>query len=258
MGMSMETLGVALGIAGNVIQIMVFASPIPTFWRIVKMRSTESFSAIPYLTTLLSNSLWLYYGLLKVNEMVLVTISGVGVLFGASYICLYLLFASKTQRVSLSKYLVLVGTFFGVVAFSTMRFSHGTTRILVVGLLCAVNSACNYASPLTVVKLVIKTKSVEYLPFWLCFFLATSAWVWLAYALVIRDPFLTASNSIGSLFGIIQLSLYAYYSRNKDEIMYFDTDGIKKKTTSSNIPQLNEVKVVEHEMDMVHPQTFKQ
>ncbi|MCO5556543.1 hypothetical protein L7F22_010092 [Adiantum nelumboides] len=163
------------------------------------MRSTKSFSIVPYLTTLLSNSLWLYYGLLRINETLLVSISALGVCFGVAYIFVYLLFASKTQRVSAARLLLLVGIVFGTISFSTLRFSHDNMRVLVVGVFCAANSACNYASPLSVLRLVIKTKSVEYMPFWLCFFLAISAGVWLAYALVIWDPFLVITLDIDQL-----------------------------------------------------------
>lgn len=54
-----------VGIIGNVISILVFASPIKTFRRIVRNRSTEDFRWLPYVTTLLSTSLWTFYGLLK-------------------------------------------------------------------------------------------------------------------------------------------------------------------------------------------------
>jgi hypothetical protein len=45
----------------------------------------------------------------------------------------------------------LAGAFIGLVSFCTIRFTHGNQRILVVGVFCAINSVCMYASPLSVV-----------------------------------------------------------------------------------------------------------
>jgi len=42
------------GISGNVIAFFLFLSPVPTFWRIIKRRSTEDFSGVPYNMTLLN------------------------------------------------------------------------------------------------------------------------------------------------------------------------------------------------------------
>ncbi|URD93759.1 Sugar efflux transporter for intercellular exchange [Musa troglodytarum] len=87
-----------VGILGNVISILVFASPIGTFRRIVKTKSTESFKVLPYITTLLSTSLWTFYGLLKPGGLLVVTVNGVGTVLQAIYIILFLINAPNDTR----------------------------------------------------------------------------------------------------------------------------------------------------------------
>jgi solute carrier family 50 protein (sugar transporter) len=58
---------------------------------------------VPYITTILSNALWLYYGLLKQNEVLLTSISAIGICFGAFYVSTYLIFAIAAQRVQTPK-----------------------------------------------------------------------------------------------------------------------------------------------------------
>ena len=43
--------------------------------------------------------------------------------------------------------------------------------------------------------------------------------------------FYQASNSIGSIFGILQLALYAYYSRTDNDLEYCKHMDIGKTTT---------------------------
>ncbi|KAI3896821.1 hypothetical protein MKX03_028327, partial [Papaver bracteatum] len=71
--MAVASLSFIVGILGNIISILVFLSPITTFKRIVKKKSTENFKGILYISTFLSTSLWTYYGLLKPGGILIVT-----------------------------------------------------------------------------------------------------------------------------------------------------------------------------------------
>ncbi|KAA8533641.1 hypothetical protein F0562_030925 [Nyssa sinensis] len=66
-------------------------------------------------------------------------------------------------------------------------------------------------------KRVIKTKSVEYMPFYLSFFSFLASSLWMAYGLLSHDLFLAAPNLVGSPLSILQLVLYCKY--RKREIM---------------------------------------
>ncbi|RYQ89400.1 hypothetical protein Ahy_B09g096069 isoform B [Arachis hypogaea] len=59
---------------------------------------------------------------------------------------------------------------------------------------------------------VIKTKSVEYMPFWLSLTNFLNGVCWTTYALIHPfDIYVLVSNGIGALSGLIQLILYACY-----------------------------------------------
>lgn len=75
--------------------------------------------------------------------------------------------------------------FFAAVALITMLALHGTKkRSLIVGILCDVFNVMMYASPLTIMAKVIKTKSVKFMPFWLSFANFCNGVCWTTYALI--------------------------------------------------------------------------
>ncbi|URD92506.1 Sugar efflux transporter for intercellular exchange [Musa troglodytarum] len=72
-----------------------------------------------------------------------------------------------------------------------------------------------YASPMAAMSTVVKTKSVEYMPFFLSFFLFLNGGVWSIYSVLVRDFFIGVPNAIGFAMGSAQLVLYAVYRRKK-------------------------------------------
>jgi len=69
----------------------------------VKRKSTENYKGAPYITTLLSTSLWTFYGLLK-PDILVVTVNGAGAIFQLTYVTLFLMYAPKDKKVTLSIY----------------------------------------------------------------------------------------------------------------------------------------------------------
>ena len=73
-----------------------------TFKRVVKKKSIENYKGLPYVCTLLSTSMWSFYGLVKPGGLLIVTVNGAGTVLEAIYVTLYIIFAPKDPRVSLS------------------------------------------------------------------------------------------------------------------------------------------------------------
>ncbi|CAK9170066.1 unnamed protein product [Ilex paraguariensis] len=212
----MEGLSFFVGAIGNIISVLVFLSPIGTFWRIVTNRSTEEFESLPYICTLLNSSLWTYYGITKPGGLLVATVNGFGIIVETVYIALFLIFAPEKMK---AKTVVLVGIldvgFLAAAILFTQLALQGDLRIEAIGLLGAGLNIIMYGSPLAVMRTVVTTKSVEYMPFFLSFFLFLNGGIWAFYAFLVQDYFLGVPNGIGFILGIAQLVLYAIYRNAK-------------------------------------------
>ncbi|CAN4111057.1 unnamed protein product [Withania somnifera] len=60
-------------------------------------------------------------------------------------------------------------------------------------------------------KTVVTTKSVEYMPFFLSFFLFLNGGAWTLYSLLVSDWFVGVSNGTGCFLGAVQQVIYAIY-----------------------------------------------
>lgn len=230
-------ISLSLGILGNILSILVFSSPLPTFWRIFKRKSTEDFKGLPYICTLLSTLLWTYYGLIKPGGTLILTINAAGTVFQSFYLIVFLIYAPKGRkaRTGLLAFL-LDGVCFGVIFMATMIGTHGTNRVFAVGAICSGISVSMYASPLIALKAVVRTKSVEFMPFFLSLFLFLNGGVWSLYALLVKDVFVEVPNAIGFFLGGVQLALYVYYKnfgkpRKPNEEDQESFDGVIKASS---------------------------
>uniref|UniRef100_A0A453G7D9 Uncharacterized protein n=1 Tax=Aegilops tauschii subsp. strangulata TaxID=200361 RepID=A0A453G7D9_AEGTS len=76
-------------------------------------------------------------------------------------------------------------------------------------------SVMTHACVCALQRLVIKTKSVEYMPFLLSLSVFLCGTSWFIYGLLGLDPFIYIPNGCGSFLGLMQLILYAIYRKNK-------------------------------------------
>ncbi|CAE6255571.1 unnamed protein product [Arabidopsis arenosa] len=203
-----------VGIIGNVISFGLFCAPIPTIVKIWKMKSVSEFKPDPYVATVLNCMMWTFYGLpfVQPDSLLVITINGTGLFMELVYVTIFFVFATSSVRRKITIAMVIEVIFMAVVIFCTMYFLHTTKqRSMLIGILCIVFNVIMYASPLTVMKLVIKTKSVKYMPFFLSLANFMNGVVWVIYACLKFDPYILIPNGLGSLSGIIQLILYITY-----------------------------------------------
>ncbi|KAL9235800.1 hypothetical protein vseg_010535 [Gypsophila vaccaria] len=239
------------GVLGNVVSFGVYLAPLPTFWRIFKKKSTEGFQSIPYAVALFSAMLLLYYAFIKENNgTMIITINSIGVAIEGFYLTVYLTYAPKKAKVYTAKLLALFNVgFLGLIIVTTMllvkggdehkMLSKGGMRESVIGWICAVFSVCVFAAPLTVMRMVIRTKSVEFMPFWLSFSLTLCAVMWFFYGFLIKDFYIALPNTLGFAFGITQMILYIIYkdSTKKKKL------GINNNNDDANIKQLQDLAI---------------
>ncbi|KAK0574550.1 hypothetical protein LWI29_025322 [Acer saccharum] len=196
----------------NIISFLVFLAPVSTFYRIFKRKTTDSFQCLPYLVALFSSMLWLYYAMVKGNAFLLITINSFGCVVETIYIAMFIAYAPIENRKLALKILfsMNIGAF-TLILLVTHFLLKGNLQVIVIGWICVGFSVCVFAAPLSIVAHVIRTKSVEFMPFNLSFFLTISAIMWFGYGISLKDIHIALPNVIGFVLGLLQMILYMFY-----------------------------------------------
>ncbi|KAI3860133.1 hypothetical protein MKX03_037092 [Papaver bracteatum] len=222
------------GLLGNIISLMVYLAPVPTFY---KKKTTEGFQSLPYVVALFSSMI--YYAFLKSDAAFLITINSVGCVIETIYLAMYMVYAARKARVQTAKFLLFLNVGeFCLILLLTLLLVRGPNRVVVLGWVCVGFSVCVFAAPLGIMRKVIKTKSVEFMPFYLSLFLTLSAVAWFSYGLLLEDMY------IAILYVIYKGAKPQKIVENEansvaDEVTSVDTnatliDVIKLKETLSN------------------------
>ncbi|KAL8482729.1 hypothetical protein ACS0TY_025685 [Phlomoides rotata] len=211
-----ETLAFIFGLLGNIISFLVFLAPLPTFYKICKKKSSDGFQSIPYSVAFCSASLLLYYAYLKKNAYMIISINGIGCVIETVYLIIFVVYASKKSKMSTLRLITLfnIGGLGVVFLVSQLAFKGGK-RVSLVGWICAIFNILVFAAPLSIMRQVIRTKSVEFMPFTLSFFLTLCATSWFFYGFFIKDYYIALPNVLGFFFGISQMILYFIYKNCK-------------------------------------------
>ncbi|KAL5081416.1 hypothetical protein RYX36_009837 [Vicia faba] len=198
---------------GNIFAFGLFVSPIPTFRRIIRNGSTEMFSGLPYIYSLMNCLICLWYGtpLISHDNFLVTTVNSIGAVFQFVYIVLFMMSAGKEKKVKMLVWLMVVLGVFAIILIGSLQIDDVEMRRLFVGVVSCASLISMFASPLFIIKLVIQTKSVEFMPFYLSlstFLMSTS---FLTYGLLSDDIFIYLPNGIGTILGVTQLILYFHY-----------------------------------------------
>ncbi|XP_010502075.1 PREDICTED: bidirectional sugar transporter SWEET2 [Camelina sativa] len=204
------------GIAGNIFAFGLFVSPMPTFRRIMRNKSTEQFSGLPYIYALVNCLICLWYGtpFISHSNTMLMTVNSVGATFQLCYIILFIMHTDKKNKMRMLGLLFVVFAVVGLIVSGSLQIPDQLTRWYFVGFLSCGSLVSMSASPLFVINLVIRTKSVEFMPFYLSLSTFLMSASFLLYGLFNWDAFVYIPNGIGTILGIVQLALYCYYHRN--------------------------------------------
>ncbi|XP_013610084.1 PREDICTED: bidirectional sugar transporter SWEET3-like isoform X1 [Brassica oleracea var. oleracea] len=247
-----DKLRLSVGILGNGASLLLYTAPVLTFSRVFKKKSTEEFSCLPYVMTLFNCLIYTWYGLPIVSHcwenFPLVSINGVGIVLESIFIFVYFCYASPKEKIKVGVIFVPVIVVFGLTtAISAVVFEDHRHRKSFVGSVGLVASISMYGSPLIVMKKVIETKSVEYMPFYLSFFSFLASSLWLAYGLLSHDLFLALPNMVGTPLGILQLIIYFKYKNKKEAPI--TTTVVGKWDHEKNKSKLELVVDVDHDAD---------
>ncbi|XP_058781465.1 bidirectional sugar transporter SWEET3-like isoform X1 [Vicia villosa] len=215
-----ETLRLAVAVLGNAASVSLYAAPMVTFKRVIRKKSTEEFSCIPYMIGLLNCLLFTWYGLpivsYKWENFPVVTVNGVGIVLEFCYVVIYFWYSSPKTKVKVAMITTFVLAVFGVTAAVSAFVLHDSPhRKLLVGSVGLCVSVALYGSPLVAMKKVIKTKSVEFMPLALSLCAFSASVLWLAYGILVRDVFVAGPSVVGTPLSILQLVIYFKYRKER-------------------------------------------
>ncbi|XP_068666831.1 bidirectional sugar transporter SWEET2a [Aristolochia californica] len=214
---SYSALSNAAGIAGNLFAFVLFVSPLPVFRRIIRNKSTEQFSGLPYIYALINCLICMWYGLPLVSPGIILvaTVNSIGAIFQLTYIIIFVIYAERGKRMKMLGLLATVFGLFALIVIISLICLEPPMRQLFVGYLSVASLICMFASPLFIINLVIRTKSVEFMPFYLSLSTFLMSLSFFGYGMLKHDAFIFVPNGIGCVLGAIQLLLYAYYNRTR-------------------------------------------
>uniref|UniRef100_A0A803LWM9 Retrotransposon Copia-like N-terminal domain-containing protein n=1 Tax=Chenopodium quinoa TaxID=63459 RepID=A0A803LWM9_CHEQI len=204
----------AAGIIGNITALFLFLSPLPTFIGIHKKKTVGQYSSVPYLATFVNCMLWVVYGLpfIHPNSILVVTINGAGFFIELIYLILFVIYSDKKNKLKIVLIAIVEIIIVGIMTALVLGLTHTTKRrSSIVGMIAIVCNIMMYASPLSVMKLVITTKSVEYMPFSLSIASFTNGIAWTVYALFPLDPYIASPVHASSREFQPSISVVAFY-----------------------------------------------
>ncbi|OWM63887.1 hypothetical protein CDL15_Pgr006149 [Punica granatum] len=143
----------AAGVAGNIFALGLFVSPIPTFQRIMRNRSTEHFSGLPYIYALLNCLITMWYGMPAVssNNVLVMTVNAMGAAFQLVYIILFTACADKAKKVRMLGLLAGDIILFAIIVAGSLQILNCHLRQIVVGVISGFALISMFASPLFII-----------------------------------------------------------------------------------------------------------
>lgn len=201
-----------LGFSAVVFQIV---APLPAMWKIVKARSTMEYSEMVYLVGVVNWPIWTVYTALQGYFQPL-CMNIVGIVFHSAFILIFLLFHDQRKRkVLLCKLAcgICIGASVLGAAFALLKNGDTQAALMVLGIAGDIGVISLCGAPLAVARNVIRTKSVEFMPFGLSLATFLSGTFYSSYALWVGDIYMAIPNNIGFILGVLQLILYCCYCR---------------------------------------------
>ncbi|XP_070407288.1 sugar transporter SWEET1 isoform X2 [Nothobranchius furzeri] len=138
-----------------VFTVGMFSTGLTDLKKMRESKSTENIQFLPFLITCLNNLGWLFYGILKTDQTIVV-VNTIGALLQILYITMYFLYTKQKRLVTLQT--LAAGTVLICVwLYFTTFLTEGATRLSQLGLTCSLVTIGMYMSPLIDLKLSERT-----------------------------------------------------------------------------------------------------
>ena len=241
-------IGNAFGWAGTVFTFVYFLSPVPTCMTVVKSQTVQEFSAFPYAMGVFNCSCWVYYcaSIMALSSQDLtpnLLVNGIGALMFFCYVVIFLIYAGSRKSSILRLVITAISAELLLIAFcegvapklhSSFNWAHSPSlKCSIIGLTCVVMNVLLYGSPLSVMCMVIQTRSVKYMPLPMSVLTFVICILWSTQAVLIDDMTVGIPNFCGILLGVAQLVLYAFYCK---ESQCEDSRDLMMSSVSTPVP----------------------
>ncbi|CAI5662271.1 sugar transporter SWEET1 [Oreochromis niloticus] len=189
-----------------VFTVGMFSTGLTDLKKMRESKSTDNIQFLPFLTTCLNNLGWMYYGILK-RDQTIILVNIIGALLQLLYIIMYFRYTKQKRLVSSQTLAAGVVLICGWLYF-TMFLTDGDIRLSQLGLTCSVVTVSMYLSPLTDLVEIVRSGNVQCLSFPLTvatFFTSTS---WVFYGLQLSDYYIVVPNTPGIFTSLIRFYLF--------------------------------------------------
>jgi len=238
------------GRMGLALTVCYMLSGVPTALKIIREKDAKDFSPVPYIIGVFNCSMWAYYSWITMEEMGQnlwsnLEINIIGLLIFSSYTIPFLLYSRNQTRV-FGQVLIALAATAGSIAFFeyvigfpaklNWDFHFGGDDVplksSLCGLLTVTLNAILYGSPLVQLQLVVRTKSVEFMPLGMSVLTFLISCIWTTQGVALGNITVLIPNVLGVLLGAAQIMLYAIYCKNKA--------GVEKSSKTS--PESDQLK----------------
>jgi solute carrier family 50 (sugar transporter) len=201
---------------------VLLAAPLPTIQSLKKDESVGSMPLLPYSSMAANCALWFSYGFLK-KEMAIMGPNAFGLVLALYYMKSFVKFSppqAPTLPGSVRQHKVCVAA----ILASALWAAWAKVRPDMVGYAAVGFCIAMFGSPLASLKTVIKTKSAKSIPLPFTVASVANCFLWsVAGSFKLKDPNIIFPNSLGLMFGIVQVVLKLVYSDRRSRSMQLAT-----------------------------------
>lgn len=240
-----------MGWIGTAAALLLFLVPVSTMKEIRRRGSVASYSCVPYTLSLAQCMLWVTYALPVVTPcktQPLIT-NSLGTALELSYLLVFLRYGG-TRRAEIAFQLVAMLVVLGaIVLFALLVAPHIkelkpfppatpplSRQTTVLGFVAAISNVGMYAAPLSVMRTVVRTRSVEFMPLSLTLATGGCSVAWMVWALKAGDDFVLAPNVAGVALTAAQLVLYVRFCGQSKKIAFMNGGGEALISPAANVP----------------------
>ncbi|WOG91794.1 hypothetical protein DCAR_0311046 [Daucus carota subsp. sativus] len=205
------------GIIGNIISFGLFASPVPTFYRVIKTNSVNEVKPKFHLLATMNCLLWVLFSMPFVcpGNILLLTANGFGVVMHLAYLIIFLIYATDNERMYKGGVLLVELAVIGVVSgLVTGLVDDISRRRFIMGLLCVYSAFMMYLSRFFH---VVVDESADYMPFPVVVTNTLNDLCWIFYGSLGFDVIVLFAYGLGFIVGVIQLARHVHSNKIPDD-----------------------------------------